>query len=532
MIIKFIVSLILIYVYIFIKSKKNFQMLQQNWYNEGNRYIKWINRNKKKVFIKFDFLIIFILLFIVSKVKIEAIMIFFIIFYVVSSIINLKELKKEQEKLKLKYTKRVKRLIVTTTILYLIPLVIFCLLFNEKDIVIYYLILGIMVYLNCYIVLLANIINKPLEKTIANHFKNKAMRKLKNMNNMKVIGITGSYGKTSSKNILSDILNVKYNAMPTPKNFNTPVGLIITINNYLDKFNDMFIAEMGAFKRGEIKELCNLVHPTYGILTKVGTAHLESFGSQENIQKGKFELIESLPIDGVAILNGDDELQTSYKLKNKCKVLWIGIHNKDVDVCATNINLSYTGTTFDCIFKGDKKKYKFETKLLGEANVYNILAGIALGHELGINVSQLQVGVKKVNSIEHRLELKKYADINIIDDAYNSNPVGSKMALDVLKMMPGKKIVVTPGMIELADKEEELNEKFGEYIADVADEVILVGEKQTKPIYNGLIKKKYNKNKIHILNDVKEAFPLMLKLKENDTYVLLENDLPDIFNEK
>jgi len=359
----------------------------------------------------------------------------------------------------------------------------------------------------------------------------KAQTKLKNMKHLKIVGITGSYGKTTSKNILSDVLSVKYNTLPTPKSLNTPNGLMITINNHLDKFSDVFIAEMGAYKRGEIKTLCDLAMPKYGILTKIGFAHLESFGSQENIQKGKFELIESLPNDGIGILNGDDELQLKYKLKNKCKIVWIGIENKNVDVHASNINVSKDGTSFEVVFKGDKEKYLFETKLLGYANVYNILAAIALGREFGVTINQLQVGVKKVKSVEHRLALKKYKDINIIDDAYNSNPIGSKMALDVLSMMPGKKIIVTPGMIELGEKQYELNKKFGEYIADVCDEVVLVGEKQTIPIRAGLSEKKYDNKKIHIINDVKLAFKIIDKIKEKDTYVLLENDLPDIFNE-
>src|SRR5699024_5725042 len=146
-------------------------------------------------------------------------------------------------------------------------------------------------------------------------------KKLSSMSQLDVIGITGSYGKTSSKNILSDILNVKYNAFATPKNFNTTYGMIRAINESLDKFNDLFIAEMGAFKQGDIKELCYFVHPKYGIVTRIGTAHLESFGSQSNIQKGKFELIESLPEDGVGILNKDDALQVSYHLKNKCHII-------------------------------------------------------------------------------------------------------------------------------------------------------------------------------------------------------------------
>ena len=231
-------------------------------------------------------------------------------------------------------------------------------------------------------------------------------------------------------------------------------------------------------------------------------------------------------------MNADDEYQLSYELKNKCKVIWIGIDNKDADVVATNIKLSHNGTTFDCLFKGDKNKYKFETRLLGKANIYNILAGIALGKELGLTIEQLQMGVLKVKPIEHRLELKKYGDINIIDDAYNSNPVGSKMALEVLNLMPGKKIIVTPGMIELGSEQYELNLEFGKQIADVCDEVILVGRKQTKPIYDGLMTKDYNEKHIHVINDVKIAFELMQKLKGKETYVLLENDLPDIFNER
>lgn len=527
---QFIVSLCIVFIYIYLKSKRAFHMLQQNWYNEGNRYLKWIFSNKRKVFVTIDLAFVLFIIGMLVSTKVE--MSLFIIFYMIIALIYIQKSKKEQVKKPLVFTSRVKRLCLTTMILYFIPVIYICFHFNEVNIHWYYLIIGIMVYMNYFVVLLANIINMPIEALDRLKYKTRAIRKLKSMPNMKVIGITGSYGKTSSKNILSDILNIKYNALPTPKNFNTPLGIIRTINNDLDKFSDLFIAEMGAFKKSEIKELCDLVHPTYGILTKIGTAHMDSFGSQENIQHGKFELIESLPSDGIGVLNGDDELQLSYNLKNEVKIVWIGIDNKDVDVRATDIELTHKGTKFNVVFKGDKKKYPFETKLLGQANVYNILAGIALGKELGISISQLQVGVKKVHPVEHRLELKKYGDIFIIDDAYNSNPVGSKMAVDVLGMMPGKKIIVTPGMIELGEQEYHLNKEFGEHIAKICDEVILVGEVQTKPIYDGLLAKKFKKSKIHIINDVKLAFPLMQKLKENDTYVLLENDLPDIFNEK
>lgn len=524
-----IFSIIINFSYYFIKNTKALHMLQQNWYDDDNRYLKWIISNPTKVFADLDILFILFIGFLFLNYNLS--MFLFICFYILSIYNFLYKKKLDQVKKPLVLTKRVRRLIITSVIIYLIPVFGILLCFDVTLLPYYYLVLGAIAYFNYFVILTCNFINIPIEKQVFRHFYKKASKKISDMKNLKIIGITGSYGKTSSKNILNDVLSVKFNTCPTPKNYNTTNGLMLTINNYLDKFNDVFIAEMGAFKRGEIKELCDLVHPKYGILTKIGTAHMESFGSQENIQKGKFELIESLPSDGVAILNRDDELQVSYKLKNKCSVIWIGIEN-EADVRATNIKQTDKGMSFDCTFKDDKKRYTFETRLLGKANVYNILAAIALGHYFGIDTKQLIFGVKKVKSIEHRLELKKYGDINIIDDAYNSNPIGSKMAVEVLGLMPGKKIIVTPGMIELGEQQYDLNKKFGEHISEVCDEVILVGEVQTKPIYDGLMAKNYDKNKIHVINDVKLAFPLMQQLKGKETYVLLENDLPDIFNEK
>lgn len=527
---KFLGVCIPFFIFVILRSKKALHMLQQNWYNDGNRYMDWIFKNPKKVFLGLE--IFFFLFLFGSFVDPEILFVLFIAFYIVVSLLTYKKMKGEQVKKPLVVTARVRRLIYTTTVLYIIVFGLIGVFFHQNDLYLYFTILGLLAYFQFFIIALANIINKPIEKCVFYYYRGQAVRKLKGISNMPVIGITGSYGKTSSKNILADILSVKYNVFPTPKNFNTTYGLINTINNYLDKFNDYFIAEMGAFKRGEIKEICDLVHPTYGILTTIGTAHLESFGSRENIQKGKFELIESLPSDGIGILNGDDPYQHSYQRKNTCKIIWIGIDSNDVDVRASNIKLSHKGTSFDCTFKGDKNTYHFETKLLGKANVYNILASIALGKELGVPVEQLIIGVKKVNVIEHRLELKKYGNINIIDDAYNSNPVGSKMAVEVLGMMPGKKIIVTPGMIELGAEEYNYNKTFGEQIAEVADEVILVGDSKTKAIHDGLTEKGFKKDHIHVINDVKLAFPLMQELQDKETYVLLENDLPDIFNEK
>ena len=184
------------------------------------------------------------------------------------------------------------------------------------------------------------------------------------------------------------------------------------------------------------------------------------------------------------------------------------------------------------MFKGDKNKYTFETKLLGDHNVYNILAGIACGVEFGIDIEDLVAAVKSVRPVEHRLELKRLGNFYQIDDAYNSNPVGAENACKVLGMMPGLKVVVTPGMIELGAKEKEYNKKFGEQIAEVADYAVLIGEKRTKPIYEGLIDKGFDKEKIIVFNDVRDAYPFIGSLTgKKDVYALFENDLPDTYNE-
>lgn len=531
MVLKFEISLLVYICYLFLKVRKEMYMLQQNRYNDKNRYINWVLKNPKKVWL--DPSICFLILFIFLKINnVLASMATFVIIYMISALYLLHQKKKEQTKLPFKITARVKRLLITTSLIYLIPMILFITIYVSEYTTAYYLVLGFLAYLAPVIVLIANIINVPIEKLVFLHFKKKAKQKLHDLTNMEVIGITGSYGKTTSKNVVYDILSEKYTVMKTPKNYNTPNGLLITINQYLDKFNELFVAEMGACRQGEIKELCDLVKPKYGIVTKIGKAHLETFGSEEAILKTKMELIEALPHDGIGILNGDDIKQKQYKIKNTCRIVWIGVDNQEVDFQAKNIVLSKAGSKFDVFIKKENKSYPFQTKLLGKVNIYNILAGIALGYELGIPVSKLQNGVKKIVPVEHRLSMFNYYGLTMLDDTYNSNPVGFQNALEVLKMMPGKKIVITPGMIELGSQEKTINEELGRMIAKTADEVILVGANQTKPLQDGLKKEKFDLKKLHVLNDVMEAYSKVRTLQEGDTYVLMENDLPDIFNEE
>lgn len=527
-----IITIIFAYIYLIVRLKKALHMLQQNLYNDGNRYLKWVLKNISSAFFIIEFVLVtfFFLAYLLDK---EIFLYFDIFGYIILTYYFLERGKYEEKQVKkpLVVTSRIKRLIITLFILYLVPL-FFGYYFKEQT-YLYLLCFSILIFFVYFVVYLANIINKPIERCVYYYYYFKAMKKLKSFSNLKVVGITGSYGKTSSKNILNDILNVKMVSHPTPKNLNTEYGLMITINNHLDKFDEVFIAEMGAYRLGEIKKLCDMVHPKYAILTRIGTSHLETFGSEKNIQKTKFELIESLPEDGIAVLNGDDPKQLSYHIKSPCKKIWIGIENKDVDIYADHIKVSHEGSQFDVHFTDSGIVHTFKTKLLGNHNIYNILASIALALEFGMSISEIDQGVHKVKTIEHRLQIKAIGNIHMIDDAYNSNPVGAKMALDVLKMMPGTKVVVTPGMIELGEKEREYNYQFGTQIASVSDYVVLIGEKKTEPIYDGLIKVGFDDKKIFVLNDVKESFALVSSLKgKEEIYALYENDLPDSYNEK
>ena len=537
MFIRIYLTMAVVFIYSMLKTRRALHMLQQNLYNENNRYLKWVWKNKMEMVKNIDIYgILFTALFALSVNTLISYYFMALLVILYGYCIRRDEIKKKKEKDKkpLVYTQRVKRLVTTLTIIHIIVCVLGIVFKSHLcDMII---LLSVMAVINFYVVFLAYIINKPVEKMVYKHFERMAKGKLASMENLKVIGITGSYGKTSTKNFLDEILKEKYNVLATPRSLNTFNGLMITVNNSLTKFDEVFIAEMGAYVKGEINGLCKLVNPKYGIITKIGTAHLETFGSEENIQSGKMELIEYLPKDGVGVLNRDDEKQATYEFKNKdhCKLLWVGIDTKDeVDVRASKIKVDSEGTTFTVEFKGDKKKYEFKTKLLGKHNVYNIISCLALGYEFGISVERLQRAVARIKPVEHRLSMKNFPNFVFVDDAYNSNPIGAKMALEVLDMMDGTKVVVTPGMIELGEKEEYYNKEFGKQIADVADKVILVGEKQTKPILEGLKEKKYPDSQIEVINDVTKAYTILNDMKsKKKIYALFENDLPDTYKEK
>ncbi|MDP4145932.1 MAG: UDP-N-acetylmuramoyl-tripeptide--D-alanyl-D-alanine ligase [Bacillota bacterium] len=523
----FIIGSVFYLLYTGWKIKVNMHMLQLNSYR-NERYRKWLDRNKSKLFSIKDVLPIISMIFLLlNKVLIGLIV--FAALYLILFLIK----KNTKEKKKFAVTMRVKRLIATTSILYIIIFLVIGLTGGLNSNIGTSIIIALLVILNIVpyaVVMLCNTINLPIEGRINKFYYNDAKKIVSSMKDLKIVGITGSYGKTSTKHVVNKILSKKFNVLMTPESYNTPMGVIITIRNFLKPIHEVFIVEMGAKNIGDIKEICDLVSPDMGILTSVGPQHLESFKTIENVKKTKFELIEAVPKNGFGFLNLDDENIKTLP-KPKCNAVYYGIESEGLGYWADNIKFSSKGSTFT-VHKYDGTSAAFETKLLGKHNIYNILSGTAVGSELGMTLQEIAYAVSDLKPVEHRLELKKNGPITIIDDAFNSNPVGSKMALEVLKIMEcPKRILVTPGMIELGDKEYELNKKFGTYAAESCDYIILVGNKQTKPIQDGLNESGFAKDKYYVAANLDEALAHLREIAVPGSVVLLENDLPDDYNE-
>ena len=424
------------------------------------------------------------------------------------------------------YTPRVKRMFVTIALLCAAAIIVSAAITfpRHRETIALCVLLGLYL-ISRYMVFIANLINKPIELGVNAYYTRDAKRLLAACSDLTIIGITGSYGKTSVKYFLNTLLRAKYNVLMTPESYNTPMGVVKTIRTSLRATHEIFICEMGAKWVGDIKELCDIVHPQPGVITSIGPQHLESFKTLDAVKNTKFELADALPADGMLFLNGDDENIRDHGCSRPCIRYSLG---GEGDYVATDVSVSDRGTTFTVIAPNGESE-RFSTRLLGRHNVLNITGAIAVSHKLGIPLRELKGQVRKLEGVPHRLELSEKNGCTIIDDAYNSNPSGTKAALDTFALFDGYKILVTPGMVELGEKQEELNREFGRNAAAVCDFVALVGQKQAKPIKAGLLDAGFDESKIFVADSIGEALTRVYALASGDRkkVILLENDLPD-----
>ncbi len=452
-----------------------------------------------------------------------------LIFYFYFSAVLIINLVKEENKIPLVKTKRIGRWFSMLFILYFALSFFMIALSTEYILILRFAIITITPALVPFVVILGFYFVLPLELLINKSYIVKAKRKLKKAKNLKIVAITGSYGKTSNKFILKEMLKTQFEVVVSPSSFNTPLGLTRTILNDLEDKHEFFIAEFGAKKQGEIKELCQMIKPNYGLITGVGSQHLETFKDIEKIKKTKFELAEYITQEHFGF-NGDNnlakELFESYD--NPKKFVTYAKDEKGFCYCK-DIKLSHKGTNFTLVVAGNEIKTK--TKLLGAFNLENIALCAGLAFKLGIRLESLAKAIESLEPVKHRMQIvsqdKNYV---IIDDSFNASVEGSKAAIDTLELFKGyTKIVVTPGIVEMGKLETDANFNLGEQIAKVCDYAIIVNEINKDALYKGMLSQNMKKKNIFICENLKEATDKIENLKQEKTVVLFENDLPDLF---
>lgn len=428
---------------------------------------------------------------------------------------------------KLVYTARVKRLIAATAVLSALPLIFYCLLPGL------YRLWGTVTLLFAYFPFLLMLTGfycaLPVEKAIANQYLKQAKQILAAHPDLKVLGVTGSFGKTTVKTVLARLLSEKYNVVATPGSFNTPMGIVRTVREHLRPETEIFIAEMGAKNVGDIAELCEICHPQSGIITAVGPQHLETFKTLENVANTKFELAQScLTAGGSIYVNADSEpaLNAAKKLPQGAKVITYGTaEGADCRVLSPVVHKN--GCSFTLKYNG--QEIQLVSRLLGKYNMVNIAGAAAMALDLGVTPKQLRFAVTRLEQTPHRLELKSfYNSSTLLDDAYNANPVGCLEAVRVLGSFNGmKKIIVTPGLVELGEAEYESNVALGKAAAEVCDTIILVGENRAVPLKAGAEQQNYPPEQLVVTKTLQEALDLLKDITTPNTVVLFENDLPD-----
>lgn len=354
---------------------------------------------------------------------------------------------------------------------------------------------------------LANTVMKAYEIPHLNGYIRRATRALDASACVKV-GITGSFGKTSVKRIAAHILGSKYKVLATPASYNTPVGIAKCVGETPPDC-DIFLAEMGARRVGEIEELCNMVKPTVGVVTGVCAQHVETFGSLENIRSEKGVLARRAQ----RVILGE----TAADMREDAA-------HEGVDFAAEDVELTENGVSFT--LRVGEKRAHVQTELLGRHAAQDIALAAALCTELNMPFEEIVAAIPSVKPVPHRLEKSVSGGVVILDDAYNSNALGAKDAVEALKCFGGRKFVVTPGLVELGEIEEETNAGVGASFVGL-DRIILVGESRVLALRTGYLGAGGNAEKVTVVPTLHRAEELLAaELQEGDA-VLFLNDLPD-----
>lgn len=451
--------------------------------------------------------------------------------------ISSRRYRSDQEKKPLAFTARMTRLAVTTGVVALLPVVaggIYGGSMGDPSGFFWYLFgflvtdLGAPLWVACGALLMS-----PVETAIQEGFKREARQHLQERPDLTILGITGSYGKTSTKFIVAELLRQKYNVYATPSSYNTPMGLCLAVNEHLKPEHQALVLEYGIRYPGDIEELCSIARPDISVVTTVGVAHLETMGSVDAIAEEKGELVERTRDGGPTVLNADDDRVNAMADRAQGPVWRVSTKgHPEADVTAHNIRYDTSGTSF--VVRDDTgTEATFQTQLLGTHNVLNVLLAVAVGRSMGLRLRQMAHAAGRLEPIEHRLQLREQGDVTIIDDAFNSNPIGARNAVEILgQMNEGRRVIVTPGMVEMGERQWTENKTLGTHIAQHdLDLAILIGADQTAAIREGLSDAQFPEERVKVFSSLFDAQEFLSSYLQSGDVVLYENDLPDQYDE-
>lgn len=448
----------------------------------------------------------------------------FVLFGGLTAAIRIWHSVKEQKKAikPLVWTPRVKRMAVTGCLIAIVDCGLFFISQTAEMIS-----AGIAVFFAAVtpvLALLILLINTPVEGMISRHYIQDAKRILRNSPDMKIIGVTGSYGKTGTKFMITRLLEEKYQVTVTPESFNTPMGIVRTIREKMKPGTQIFVVEMGAKQKGDIREICDIVHPNYGVITSIGPQHLDTFHTLETIISTKFELADAVEAAGGTMFLNYDSEPVTYRA---CKQAICYGTDGSFPYYAANIQYDALGASFTVYANGEA--IPLRTRLLGQHNIINLTAAVAVARYFDVAIEEIQFAVRQLQPTPHRLEVKSFTGgSTVIDDAYNANPAGCLEAVNVLgRFQNKKKIIVTPGLVELGEREYQCNFDLGVRAGQVCDEIVLVGLKRSEPIAKGVRSTGFAEERLHVVASFQEAMSLLSPTLDETCVVLLENDLPD-----
>jgi len=359
--------------------------------------------------------------------------------------------------------------------------------------------------------------------------KDKA-KKLDKIEGLVRIGITGSWGKSSVKEYLFEILGKKAYTIKTPESYNTLLGVARVIDFELVSKVKYFLAEMGAYRIGDIAQTTSMVKPSWGILTAVGKQHMDRFKTIERVARAKFELVDGIENKSKVLVNWDNEyIKKKIERNDNYKdIVKYSFKDRKADFFVSGVKIEVGKTKFDVSYKN--KKYGFETSLFGNVNVENLVAAIGMAMMLKIPVDKIKIAVAKIQATKNRLEVKRIGRAIVIDNTFSSNVTGFEKAIIDFGKLKGKRLLITPGIVELGKETKSTHQLLGKKAADVFDEIILVGESdRTRSLQVG-IGRSSTKTKVWFLEDFSKYWQTVKKLAKKYDWILLENDVSENYD--